>query len=45
MDKCAIISRKIGKIRECLSGSNRKEKKCMDGGKHENIGNEKKKVK
>ena len=42
MDKCAIISQKIGKIQECLSGSNRKKKrKSMDRGKHENIGNKK----
>ena len=44
MHKCAIISRKIGEIRERLSGSNRKKKKCMDGGKHESIGNKRKKL-
>ena len=45
MHKCVIISRTIGEIRECLSGSNRKKKKkCMDDGKHENIGNKRKKL-
>ena len=43
MPKCSFISRKIGEIRESLSESNRKKKK-MDGGKHKNIGNKRKKL-
>ena len=44
MHKCAIISRKISEIQECLLGSDRKKKKkYTDGGKHEDIGKKRKK--